>query len=82
MCDHNFQIQTFTEEYYPDHQGEWGGVQFGHQCCGQCKGQADLGLFRIGDGRCHGACGGKCNVTKKRTVSRAVCSRCGRLGPQ
>lgn len=74
MCDHNFQIQTSNEDYYPDHQGEWGGTFNGHQCCGMCKGALD--------GRCHGGCGGKCNVMKKRSVSRSVCNKCGKLGAQ
>ena len=80
--NHEFSVTSFEEIYYPPHSGEWGGTQHGHQCCHQCKGAVDLGIFRVGDGRCHGACGGVCNIAKKRTAMASVCGKCGKIVKQ
>ena len=81
---HQWSMQSYEEKYYPPHSGEWGGMQHGHQCCGQCKAPAEINLLittvRIGDGRCHGACNGVCNIPKSRTAVRAICATCGTIG--
>lgn len=85
-CSHDFDIKSIEREIKMDHTGSWGGMIHGHHCCGQCKGKIKVNIgiasIPVGNGRCEGACGGKCTKTEKITEVWTICKKCGKAVKQ